>query len=233
MIKLFKNIRKKLATENKALGYMRYAIGEIVLVVIGILIALQINNWNNHKNEYNQLQKDLLTIKENLHSDDKSISNHIAQGHNLIAYWGEILNQKDSVQYEYFINTLMGPGMQVGNTGYVSALNNNSLNLVKNDSLKQNIIGYYEEDFQKIKSMESKMYDVGITIREKIMTETFSSKTPEEFSRAIKQMFQHEVFKRIFRDYYQAAEYLTQLYNKRKKLLTKIIYEIDKETIQN
>ena len=51
MIKFFRNIRKKLATEGKAIGYMRYAIGEIVLVVIGILIALQINNWNEQRKD--------------------------------------------------------------------------------------------------------------------------------------------------------------------------------------
>jgi len=44
MIGFFRRIRKKLADENKPMKYMRYAIGEIVLVVIGILIALSINN---------------------------------------------------------------------------------------------------------------------------------------------------------------------------------------------
>ena len=51
MIKFFRNIRKKLATEGKAIGYLRYAIGEIVLVVIGILIALQVNNWNEQRKQ--------------------------------------------------------------------------------------------------------------------------------------------------------------------------------------
>ncbi|GAA4280350.1 DUF6090 family protein [Gaetbulibacter aestuarii] len=46
MIKLFRNIRQKLLSENKTTSYLKYALGEIVLVVIGILIALQINNWN-------------------------------------------------------------------------------------------------------------------------------------------------------------------------------------------
>ena len=46
MIPFFRKIRKKMADDNQALKYIRYAIGEIVLVVIGILIALQINNWN-------------------------------------------------------------------------------------------------------------------------------------------------------------------------------------------
>jgi len=47
MIPFFRRIRKKMADDNKPIKYMRYAIGEIVLVVIGILIALQINNWRN------------------------------------------------------------------------------------------------------------------------------------------------------------------------------------------
>lgn len=49
MIKFFRHIRQKLLTENKFSKYMLYAIGEIVLVVVGILIALQINNWNEQQ----------------------------------------------------------------------------------------------------------------------------------------------------------------------------------------
>ncbi|MFH4967884.1 DUF6090 family protein [Gaetbulibacter sp. M240] len=46
MLKFFRNIRKRLLSESKFRNYFLYAIGEIILVVIGILIALQINNWN-------------------------------------------------------------------------------------------------------------------------------------------------------------------------------------------
>jgi len=49
MINFFRRIRKKMADDNKPLKYARYAIGEIVLVVIGILIALQINTWNEDR----------------------------------------------------------------------------------------------------------------------------------------------------------------------------------------
>jgi len=49
MINFFRKIRKQLADDNKPLKYFRYAIGEIVLVVIGILIALSINNWNEDR----------------------------------------------------------------------------------------------------------------------------------------------------------------------------------------
>ena len=49
MIGFFRKIRKKLADDNQFLKYSRYAIGEILLVVVGILIALQINNWNENR----------------------------------------------------------------------------------------------------------------------------------------------------------------------------------------
>ncbi|TVZ56074.1 hypothetical protein OD91_1353 [Lutibacter sp. Hel_I_33_5] len=56
MIKFFRKIRQKLLTENKFSKYLIYAIGEIILVVIGILIALQINNWNEHRKTAKELQ---------------------------------------------------------------------------------------------------------------------------------------------------------------------------------
>lgn len=62
MINFFRKLRKKMADENRPIKYIRYAIGEIVLVVIGILIALQINTWNQNRLsriEENQLLKNI------------------------------------------------------------------------------------------------------------------------------------------------------------------------------
>ncbi|WP_019669390.1 DUF6090 family protein [Eudoraea adriatica] len=70
MFKFFREIRKKLADENKPLKYLRYAIGEILLVVVGILIALQINNWN----ETQKARSEEKALLENLLEDLKSAS---------------------------------------------------------------------------------------------------------------------------------------------------------------
>lgn len=48
MIKFFNQMRKQLLIENKTGRYLKYAIGEIILVMIGILLALQVNAWNNN-----------------------------------------------------------------------------------------------------------------------------------------------------------------------------------------
>ena len=58
MISFFRKIRYRLAKDNQFLKYSRYAIGEIVLVVVGILIALQINNWNSERKT--QLQEKVI-----------------------------------------------------------------------------------------------------------------------------------------------------------------------------
>jgi hypothetical protein len=69
MINFFRKIRKKLADDNKPLKYARYAIGEIVLVVIGILIALQVNNWNQIEKSKSESNRLLILLIQDLEKD--------------------------------------------------------------------------------------------------------------------------------------------------------------------
>jgi len=77
MIKFFRKIRQKLLSENKFSKYLVYAVGEIVLVVIGILIALSINNWNESKKEQNILNASLNSLKLNLQEDIENLNKQI------------------------------------------------------------------------------------------------------------------------------------------------------------
>lgn len=69
MIKFFRHIRRQLLVEGKMGKYLQYAIGEIVLVVIGILIALQVNNWNIKKINENLEQQILIELKKEYKSN--------------------------------------------------------------------------------------------------------------------------------------------------------------------
>ena len=69
MIKFFRQIRYQLMSENKTSKYLKYAIGEILLVVIGILIAIQVNNWNTSRIQQKKSISYLKEIKSNLQED--------------------------------------------------------------------------------------------------------------------------------------------------------------------
>tara|TARA_R110001583_G_scaffold10179_12_gene47383 strand:+ start:1060 stop:1803 length:744 start_codon:yes stop_codon:yes gene_type:complete len=64
MIKFFRKIRQNNLKEGKTVNYLKYALGEIVLVVIGILIALQINTWNDNQKKTNTEKQYLKRLKE-------------------------------------------------------------------------------------------------------------------------------------------------------------------------
>ncbi len=66
MIKIFRNIRQKLLQEGKSANYLKYAIGEIVLVVIGILLALQVNNWNENQNNLKLVEETIASLETEL-----------------------------------------------------------------------------------------------------------------------------------------------------------------------
>jgi len=77
MIPFFRKIRKKLADDNKLMKYMRYAIGEIVLVMVGILLALQVNNWNEERKQSIQVNKALESLMEDLSIQNEIINEQI------------------------------------------------------------------------------------------------------------------------------------------------------------
>lgn len=80
MIKFFRKIRQRLLNENKLGKYLFYAIGEIVLVVIGILIALQINNWNINELEKAQIKTYMVSLAEDLKADLMMTDTVLLQG---------------------------------------------------------------------------------------------------------------------------------------------------------
>ena len=69
MIRFFRKIRQNLIKENKVGKYLLYAIGEIVLVVIGILIALQINTWNEDRKQSTSEDEFITSVKNDLKQD--------------------------------------------------------------------------------------------------------------------------------------------------------------------
>ena len=73
MITLFRRIRQRLIDSGSVTKYILYAIGEILLVVIGILIALQVNNWNEEQRALTQLERNFQNLIEDIQSNKEQL----------------------------------------------------------------------------------------------------------------------------------------------------------------
>lgn len=146
MIKFFRKIRQRLLTENKTSKYLLYAIGEIILVVVGILIALQINNWNENqklKGEEIKLIKNFKSSIETdtirLNKDIKTFSYVERDINSILIHMEKDLQYHDSIP---FINSTAIWWPKIGQEIY-STLTSTDLNNISNDTLKKEITTYY------------------------------------------------------------------------------------------
>ena len=94
MIKFFRKIRQKLLVENRFNKYLLYASGEIILVVIGILIALQINNWNEKRSTEKHFQKILIEMRKDLETDIINSEPLLKDGYEIDSLSNLILDEK-------------------------------------------------------------------------------------------------------------------------------------------
>ena len=79
MVKLFRTIRQKLLQSGKLKSYAAYALGEIFLVMIGILLALQINNWNEERKDRIKENKVLASLLEDFRYSQSKIKKALDQ----------------------------------------------------------------------------------------------------------------------------------------------------------
>lgn len=168
MIPFFRKIRKNMADNNKPMKYARYAIGEIALVVIGILIALQINNWNeDNKAEKNEAYI-LNEILKNLDEDASLVDEIILQrtkASTSVIYLKKYSSNKeinlDSLEY-HMINLFTFERYYPINNAY-EILKSKGLHLSNND-LTTEISRYYDYEQNKVMSSVMDIEEVIVKI---------------------------------------------------------------------
>ncbi len=160
MLFLLRKIRRKLMKKNKFTTYLLYAIGEIFLVVIGILIAVSINNWNEKQKNTNLELKILKEIQVDLQKDLDEIREEIGayaeiEKADSILYAFYLSNEvfSDSIGFFIFLNEL-SPHFNPINGGY-QFLKSKGIDLISNDSLRLQINGYYEQAIPYYQKYES------------------------------------------------------------------------------
>lgn len=149
MIKYFRKIRQNLLSEGKTGKYFRYAIGEILLVVIGILIALQINNWNENqksarqeKTYYCKIAEDLQVDINNIDSSLVTIDKRLESAEKFLKNLLKIQNDK-AVILKDFIATFRYYKFIPTKAAIVDITSSGKLEQLRNQTLKKRILSHY------------------------------------------------------------------------------------------
>ena len=156
MIKFFRHIRQRFVLENRFSKYFLYAIGEIILVVIGILIALSINTWNEKEKNEKEARFQLSKLKDNLKSDKVTIKEAIASDsisiENLI-FCVDVLSNKINSSREQFIYHFQDiyntNSFNPGRGAFDGLISSGKIELISDQELLDALFSYYNSDDHK------------------------------------------------------------------------------------
>ncbi|MCW5515439.1 DUF6090 family protein [Muriicola sp. Z0-33] len=183
MIKFFRKIRQQLLTENKLSKYLLYAIGEIVLVVIGILIALSINNWNEWRKDRIMEREVLGQLSESLTKNCEALEETIKAVKELNSSRAIITSAivdktpySDSLEYHFFVASLDFRNTTLSYSGY-EIFKNEGFSVLTSAKLRVAIVNLFESELKHFETNESEaIRDVYIEEVAKYMIHNFSNR---------------------------------------------------------
>jgi hypothetical protein len=164
-------LNKQSTTGNQQPNFFTYAIREIILVVIGILIAVSINNWNENRKKNNELNQLLVKVKEDLKTDLVKIDKVVAYYDTIKPVFAKVLNSEYTIEdYKRNPNTaflIFGyPELALNQRG-VSLLEDFKGDVkIEKETLVQELISFYKEQLWEIKvddELRSKDYKENFT----------------------------------------------------------------------
>ncbi|MEM6516343.1 MAG: DUF6090 family protein [Bacteroidota bacterium] len=205
MIKLFKNIRRKLLTENRFNKYLLYAIGEIVLVVIGILIALQINTWSENRKIKTEEKKLITGLIQNIEDDIKSLnaivkSDSIFMDANRIvlsAFKNDSIRQNKPLLKQKIIEASQTSKFIPSQITFNQMQFSGKLTYILNDSIKTNIQSYYDNVSNVLDYQETNLnliYSTGVELIPFIDVNSVLQNSLPDFAKMEVDAFDHSFF---------------------------------------
>ncbi|NOT73524.1 MAG: hypothetical protein HOP08_01260 [Cyclobacteriaceae bacterium] len=176
MAKIFRSARQSLAENGNVKKYIRYALGEIILVVLGILIALQIDttytNYQLEKTEVkylteikNNLKFDLNDIQFNIDFNVKRLRSNLV----VLQYLNKEIPYSDSIGFH--LSNLPYSARTLPNNSTYETVKSKGLDIISNDSLRQRITTLYDFGYKNVIDFESKddhQFQFGILLPEVI-----------------------------------------------------------------
>lgn len=163
MIKFFRKIRQRTITENRFSKYLLYAIGEIVLVVVGILIALQINTWNENRINNNKETAIVSDLNQEFQKNKAKLDSTIAYHQNILGAISEVMRligEPEELVLEHNTDSLIYLTIDYGDfspsQSVISELiSSGKLNLISSDSLRMLIFDWVSAMEEKVEGYET------------------------------------------------------------------------------
>jgi len=181
-MKIFRNIRQKLLSKSKFTPYLLYAIGEIVLVVVGILLALQINNWNENRKikteEIRMLNSFAVDLQNDIELLDLNIIRTTERAARIDTIFEILANPSDEYLNDFIRlqSDVMEDNYFISNKGtFDQAVSSGIIKYIKNDDLRGQLFNYYNT-VSNDKGDDQAIYKITNDFIIPIMTEEIMSK---------------------------------------------------------
>ena len=147
MLKFFRKIRQRLLAENKFTKYLIYATGEIALIMVGILLALQINNWNEQRQDKQEERVALIDLKYEFETNKEHFLRHSKWQKKTEQLWAAYLAIASDSSLSDAERAIGRPQVgsatfKISNSKLNSLLATGIIDKIKNDALKQYLLGW-------------------------------------------------------------------------------------------
>jgi hypothetical protein len=227
MIRLFKKDKKKFIYSRKIRNYLAYSIGEIILVVIGILIAVYINNWDLNQLKQDNGVKALKIVKRDLQTEKYVLEDFKKRYSYTRKYLIDILyNNKtdnlDSLKFHF------GPYVHYKmNSEYISLKSSGKLNLISNSKLRSKLVNFYEVYYSIYKELEEEhKFFIDKRVNDYFFNQFPSDTSNFVDSKFVKSKLNDQTFKKILDQQITSLQYITEnFYIEKIDELIKIITE--------
>ena len=247
-MKIFRKLRIEAVQLDSAKKYLLYAVGEIVLIVVGILIAVNINNWNERNKSLKLQLKTLKEIKAALLLDVADLRLNVELHQEAIRACGALLevfkkdqNYHDTLSY-YFAKAFWSSKF-ISKSGPYETLKSRGIELIANTDLRNKITTVYDVEYESLLKMEGTMIDyinhviLNFNPNHFDKTEIFSATHPESLGRMepldFEKLKTNENYHHLLRSFKNHSElFIVFNYQPTIEITEKLIASIEREIAQ-
>ena len=248
MAKIFRKFRKRLLSQNKVSKYLLYAIGEIILVVIGILIAVRINNYNTFEKERKEEFRLLIKFKTDFRQDSIALARLIEKETTVLKNIDSIFRILET-ENERYLAPLASMSQTIANSHifythsgtYDESISAGKMDVILNDSLREAIFGYYGEVkinlsdavFDKYQTNEIVPAYMEIMLQNKQAAQVMGLRNPYLENLSVKKLYQNKKFNEILIWRKINAGYAIGTWEEYRVLCSSILNKVKAEIKQN